>query len=141
MIYPNLESAMQDVVKEVEKAAEKTLQDAGEFARQEAINTDLFKVSSSFKAHTQFHTLDKLNGFVLADMPHAQYLEFGNNEKGPFIRPVNAKALHFVVGGRDVFTKKVRSHGPLPFMANAGDKLDSEIENIFNRNLEASIKD
>ena len=139
--YHNLEDAIKDSITEIESAAEKTLQDAGEFAREAAISTDLFKVSSSFKAHTQFHTLDKLNGFVLTDRPWAEYLEFGNNQKGPFIRPVNAKALHFVVGGRDVFTKKVRTHGPLPFMANAGDKLDSEIENIFNRNLEASIKE
>lgn len=135
----DISDAIKKKIAEIESAAEQTLQDAGKFAREEALATDLFKVSESFKDHTQFTTLDKFNGFVRADRPWAQYLEFGNNQKGPFITPVNAKVLHFQIGGRDIFTKKVRTHGPLPFMENAGKKLEDNIEGIFIDNLNKTL--
>lgn len=133
MIYNNIEDAVKASVTEIEEASEKTLQDAGEFARQAAINTDLFNVSSSFKAHTQFHTLDKLNGFVLADRPWAEFLEYGNGPGRIYAK--NAKCLHFVVGGKDVFVKSVNSHPPLPFMENAGIATEEAFEGIFIENL------
>jgi hypothetical protein len=139
MIYKSIPEAVQATIAEIEAAAEQTLQDAGKFAREEALSTTKFKVSDTFSNATQFHTVDKTHGFVLADKFYAQYLEFGNNEKGPKIYPTTAKALHFVAGGKDVFVKWVSSHGPYKFMEEAGDKLDGEIENLFLKNLNSKL--
>jgi hypothetical protein len=139
MIYPSIPEAVKATISEIESAAEQTLQDAGKFAREEALSTTKFKVSDTFRDATQFHTVDKTNGFVLADKFYAEYLEFGNNEKGPRIYPTTAKVLHFVSGGKDVFVKWVSSHEPYKFMEEAGQKLDGEIENIFVKNLNSKL--
>jgi len=128
MIYRDLE-------REINDAAEQTLKDAAEFARTEALSTTKFKVSTGFKQATQFHPLSKTSGFILADKPYAIYLEEGNNQGGPYIYPRNAKALHFVANGKDVFAKKVRSHPGYWFMQDASDKLDNEIDTMFQNNL------
>lgn len=139
MIYKDLKSAIQVTNKEIEEAAEHTLEEAGQFARREAISTDLFRVSDSFKQATQFTKLDRFNGFVQTHLDYAQYLEYGNDSEGPYIYPKNKKVLHFVVGGRDVFTKYVRSHHAYPYMANAGDKLNEVIDKVFEENLTKTL--
>jgi hypothetical protein len=138
MIYNNIEDAVKASVTEIEEAAEKTLQDAGKFARDAALSTDLFHVGGNFRDKTQFHTLDRFNGFLLTDNDYAQFLEYGNNQK-PFITPTNKKCLHFVVGGKDIFTKKVRTHGPLPYMSEAGDQLEEVIDKMFEENLNKTL--
>jgi hypothetical protein len=136
-VYTSLSEAIQVSVQEIEQAAEKTVSEAGKFAREEALATTKFKVSASFQQATQFHKLDRFSGFVLADKSYATYLEDGN---GPGrIYPRTAKALCFQVGGKTVFAKSVASHGPYRFMAEAGDKLDLEIENIFLTHLNAIL--
>lgn len=133
MIYKTIEEALEASRKEIEFAAEITLQDAGKFAREAALETDLFHVGANFRQATQFHTLDRFNGYVLTDNDFAQYLEFGNGPGRIYAK--NAKCLHFVVGGKDVFVKSVNSHPPLPFMENAGIATEEAIEGIFTENL------
>lgn len=134
-VYSSIAEAVEIADIEIEAAAEATVQDAGEWAVKEALSTDKFKVSDTFKRATQFHRLDRFSGYVLADKPYAEYLEFGNDAKGPYIYPVRAKALHFMVGGKDVFVKKVRSHKAYNFMSDAGDKLEDRIQEIFLSHL------
>ena len=69
-MFDNIGSAVKEIVKETEEAAEKTLIDAGKFAREAALKTTKFKVSDTFRQATQFQRVDKLSGFVLADKPY-----------------------------------------------------------------------
>lgn len=45
-----------------------------------------------------------------ADTPYAAIHEYGGTINIPEIVPVNAKALHFMIGGQDVFVKRVKAH-------------------------------
>lgn len=45
-----------------------------------------------------------------ADVPYAAIHEFGGTIHVPEITPVRAKALHFFIGDKEVFAKKVRAH-------------------------------
>jgi len=45
-----------------------------------------------------------------ADVPYAAIHEFGGTINVPEMTPVKAKALHFIVGGKDIFVKRVRAH-------------------------------
>lgn len=44
-------------------------------------------------------------------VPYAAIHEYGGQTRPHLIRPVNARALHFFVGGREVFAKLVRHPG------------------------------
>ncbi len=44
------------------------------------------------------------------DVKYGAIHEFGGTIHIPEITPVKAKALHFVMGGKDVFAKRVRAH-------------------------------
>ncbi len=49
--------------------------------------------------------------FVSADTPYARMLEYGGKTKAHDIVPTKAKALHFFVGGKEVFAKVVHHPG------------------------------
>lgn len=131
----DLEKVVSDIIKGIEKAAEETVPVAAQFAKTAALNTTKFKVSDTFRSATNFHPLSKLSGFVSTDKDYAYWLEEGNNQKGDYIYPRTAKALHWKSGGNDVFAKRVKAHGPLTYMGDAADKLDDEIEHIFLNEL------
>jgi hypothetical protein len=139
-MFKDLEAAVQSLQVELLETEEKTLQEAGQFAVKMALNTNKFRVSSTFRAATKFHQVTKTTGFVLADKPYAEYLEFGNNAKGAYIYPRVTKALHWISGGKDIFVKKVRSHPGYYFMENAGQQLDANMEKIFLDNLNKTLK-
>lgn len=126
--------------KQIEAASIQTLLDAGKLGEKAARETKLFKNNGPLRDATNFHITSKTSGFVLADKSYAQFLEFGNNQGGPYIYPRKAKALHFFINGEEVFVKKVRSHGPLPFMDNAGKIVEAAIEEIWNKNIEKQIR-
>lgn len=72
---------------------------------------------------------------VLADKDYAFYVEMGNDPGGGYIYP-RGKALRFQAsGGNVVFTKRVRAHGPLPFMGNAENATQPLIEGIVSKHL------
>lgn len=56
------------------------------------------------------------SGIVISMLDYALYVEFGTAPH--IIRPVNAKALHWKAGGKDVFAQEVRHPGtrPNPFI-------------------------
>jgi hypothetical protein len=134
-----LETILKELEGDIERAAANTVKVAGDYARTSALSTTKFKVSDTFRAATQFHSLDQFSGFVLADKDYAFWLEEGNNQQGSRIYPKNAKALHWKSGGKDVFAKSVKAHGPYNFMSDAADQLDEHIEELFLEELQKLI--
>lgn len=58
-------------------------------------------------------------GTIKADTKYAAYVEYGNDPGGGYIYPKNGKFLRFRIAGRWVFARRVKAHGPMPFMAPA----------------------
>lgn len=134
-----LEKYLAELPAQIEATAHQTLLDAGKLGEEAARNTKLFK-NRALKAATNFHATGRLSGFVLADKPYAGYLEDGNPYKGFKITPKQpGGVLHFKIDGKDIFVKSSTAHGPLPFMQQAQDKVEGEIENIFNRNFDKFV--
>jgi Bacteriophage HK97-gp10, putative tail-component len=133
----DMPAEFQKLFQQFERAAELTLKEAGELGVETAQDTNKFKIGK-LKDAIQFHPIDKLSGFVLADKPYAHWLEDGNDENGPFIVATNAKCLHFYVDGDEVFAKKVKSHGPYHFMQDSQDKVVEELPAIFEKNFNKS---
>lgn len=72
---------------------------------------------------------------VLADRDYAFYVEMGNDPGGGYIHP-RGKVLRFQAsGGGVVFAKRVRAHGPLPFMGSASTATQPLIEGIVSKHL------
>ena len=129
-----------DFSADLEKVVHATLHEAGIFGRDKARNTTLFKNNGPLRAATNFFETSKNSGFVIADKSYAVFLEEGNPYAGFQILPKNAKMLHFFINGEEVFAKASTAHGPLPFMQEAQDATEMEIEKIFDRNFERIIK-
>ncbi len=62
-----------------------------------------------------------VEGRVYDESEHGKYWELDKYFNGGVrvIRPVKAKALHFVINGRDVFAQKVIQKGPRKFLSPA----------------------
>ena len=121
-----------------QEAAEKTLAEAGALGVQLARNTNKFRIGKLHDA-IGFYPIDKYSGFVIADKPYAYWLEYGNDQGGPYIYPKTAKALHFFVDGQEVFAKKVRSHGPYWFMRDSQEEVIDAIPEMFLKNLKEQL--
>lgn len=124
--------ALDIVAQQFEELTNKALDKIAETAQKAAQNTNKFKTSSNFKSSIIIQ-----NGHfartVIANKDYAYYLEYGNNQKGPYIYPVKAQALHFWINGKEIFTKRVRSHPGYYFMRDAQKKAISELDNIIKR--------
>ena len=135
-----LVSTIKNIKASVKDAAIKSTERAGKRGVQLASKTDLFKMGK-LKNAIVFEPLPVFaTGRVIAKRFYAYYLEEGNNQRGPYIYPIHAKVLHFVIAGEDIFAKRVRSHGPLPFMKPARDKLETELPGIIEKNLEQKLR-
>jgi len=103
------------------------------------------KASRAFKGNVLRRNINIIyNGMfartVIADKFYAYWVEFGNNQKGPYIYPKRAKALHFWINGKEIFAKRVRAHGPLPFMRPAGDFARKKAKGIMVKELNKWVK-
>ncbi len=69
--------------------------------------------------------------FVGTDLEHGPYIEMGTRPHT--IEPKRAQALHFFVGGNEVFTRRVQHPGfaPIPFLRPALESNMSKIRRIF----------
>jgi hypothetical protein len=124
----------------IPQALEEAVNELGEFGIQQARSANLFKASDAFKANIKSNPINKFELEVESHSPHSYWLEEGNNQKGAYIYPVNGKVLRFQVGGKTVFAKKVRAHGPLPFMSNAKDEVEKKYVEIVEKHLNGIIK-
>lgn len=120
-----------------EKQLETAVVKIGERGAQLAKDTTLFKNNGPLKAATEFRSTSRFSGYVIADKEYAYWLEYGNNQKGPYIIPRFKKCLHFFIGSQEIFTKKVRSHGPYKFMAKVREQLEKEAAQIIQQHLSA----
>lgn len=77
---------------------------------------------------------------VIADTSYAGYVEFGNGPPGGKIYPKRAKALRFVIDGKVLFRKWVRTSKPRPFMGNARTLMVSFIPDLFNSSIGRMIQ-
>lgn len=136
----NLDNLIISLQTNIEIAAHNTLLEAGQLGQEAARTTKLFKNNGPLRDATNFHPIDKFSGFVLADKSYAHWLEDGNDPGGGFIYPTKSKFLHFFVNGEEIFAKKVRAHGPLPFMSDAETKVETNIESIWEKNFDKAIR-
>jgi hypothetical protein len=115
------------------------LADLGQQVVNEAQQTTLFHHSSSFEQQIITYPQSSDTQIIESSAPWSSYLEEGNPYAGFIIRPQKASALHFVINGQDVFSKKSTAHGPLPFMQNAvetvctDDNVDQVLQEVLNR--------
>lgn len=74
-------------------------------------------------------------GGAETDDPIAPFVEW--DTRPHLIEPVRAQALHFRMGGREVFAKRVRHPGTkgAHFMARAAHQLEAEIDEMMDEEL------
>lgn len=136
----NLVQSLQELERELEKVSQHTLHRAGELGEEAARKTDLFKHGDNFEQQIQFQSAGSFQGTVESGAEYSHYLEYGNNEAGDTIYPKQAKALHFFANGEEVFTKKVKAHGPLPFMDQAADKVEHDLPTLWAEEFDKHIR-
>jgi hypothetical protein len=123
--------ALQTIGARLPAALEASMTTLTEIGVSNAKSSTLFKnrtgnLRNNIKATAPtFSANGSISAEVLADTSYAGYVEYGNNQKGPRIYTVHAKALRFVINGKVVFAKSVKAHGPLPFMGNAQGVVES----------------
>lgn len=135
----NTSKALSKLIKQFEPAVEKALDKISKVAQDHARATNLFK-GHVLKDNIIILKNGALARTVLANKDYAGYVEYGNNQQGPYIYPVRAKALRFFVNGTEVFTKRVRSHGPIPFMQAASEYAESKSTEIIEKILGELLK-
>jgi len=116
---------------------ENSLEDIAKVAQQQAKSSHLFggSVNGGLRAAIKILSNGRFSRTVLADKDYAGYVEYGNNQKGPYIYPIRAKALHFFMNGKEIFAKRVRAHGPLPFMDEAKQYTIKKIPSIITKHI------
>lgn len=95
----------------------------------------------SLKKSIEWRSSSENSREIFSNKEYAFYQEFGNNQKGAYITPKNKKALSFVIAGKQIFAKKVKTHGPIPFMSEGAKKAESKIHSIFNEILHKRLRD
>lgn len=136
----NLIESLRRIQAELPNAINKALDNISEIAVTNAKSSTLFKGNGPLRKTIAFKKSGEYAREVMAPAPYAAYVEFGNNQNGPIIRPKNAKALRFRINGKIVFRKWVRAHGPLPFMNNARIHAMKFIPDFFNIEIDRIIK-
>ena len=88
------------------------------------------KLSNSVRPTSTVVTVDEIDGGVVAGgsgAPYARPLEYGS--RAHLIRAINAKALHFSIGGEEFYRKSVMHPGNRAY-AFMRSTLDEEAQNI-----------
>lgn len=136
----SLIESLQRIQAELPGAINRALDGLSEIAVSNAKSSTLFKGNGPLRKTIAFKKAGEFARDVIAPVSYAAYVEFGNNQNGPIIRPKNARALRFRINGKIVFRKWVRAHGPLPFMNNARIHSMKFIPDLFNIEINRIIK-
>lgn len=118
---------------ELDRDVAELLQKTGELAVQQARGTQLFHTSDAFRDAIITKPVSNTKQVVWSQAPYSSYLEYGNNQKGPYIYPTSAKVLSFFQNGSLVFYRKVKSHGPLPYMQPALEAAENAIPQLWDQ--------
>lgn len=129
------------IIRNFPKAIEKALEKIGNVAYISVKNTKRFKGrDGGLKTATKFIPNGSYAAEILSDKHYAFWVQEGNNQNGEYIYPVRAKALHFIVNGQEVFAKKVKAHGPIPYFTDARDEVEIQAQSIMETALNMLIK-
>lgn len=135
------QDAIKSIINGLPGAIQKSLDELATIAVSNAKSSTLFRNrSGNLRNKINFTRDGEFSRIVLADTPYACFVEFGNNQNGPIIRPKNKKALRFTIDGQVLFRKFVRAHGPLPFMDNARKQVESMADMIVSSNIQSLIE-
>ena len=131
---------LQHLINSLPGVADRILDKTAELAQKRAKATTLFKDNTGgLRKAIGIQKNGKMARTVIADKFYAFYVEEGNNQKGPYIYPKRAKALHFFINGQEIFAKRVRSHGPLPFLRVSRDFTEKLANAIAEKELKKWI--
>ena len=125
----DFETALNELIQEVEKAAERALEKAGELGVKEARSTTLFKHGNAFDEGIVFNKLSNHEGEVISEKDI--YLEYGNGPAGQEIPFAHPHVVYIEAIGDFRYVDHTVAHGPLPYMTNAAEAVDNAIEDIF----------
>ena len=130
---------LKNLHKEIGNAVSRGLDRIAKIAQRKAKSSKLFEGNSPGGLRQNIRII-KNGSFirtVLADKWYADYVESGNNHgpNGNWIYPKRAKYLHFFWKGKEFFCKRVRAHGPLPFMRKAKESTEYSIISIMEQEL------
>jgi HK97 gp10 family phage protein len=124
-------SEIKQVSSALMSAVDKATNDVAKEIQRRAATSTLFKgTSSGLRDSIKIINSGFMSRTVLADKDYAWYVEFGNNHHGQYIQ-AHGKSLKFISNGTVVFAKRVKAHGPMPFMANAAQETEPLVEAIF----------
>jgi hypothetical protein len=115
----------------IEQAKDLLLKEAGEHGVKVARSSTNFKHSPAFNENITTFKQSSNQQVVWSKASYSSYLEFGNNQQGPYIYPRKAQALHFYMNGNEIFAKKVKSHGPLPYMVPSEKSIEDNAQAIW----------
>lgn len=132
-------NALHQILQELPGTIDTAMNQLAELGTQAAKNSNLFKGNGNLRKNIKFINDGAFAKTVIADTSYAGYVEFGNNQKGPKIYPVKAKALRFVVDGQVIFRKWVRSHSGKHFMEASRQVMINQAHGIFYRAIDSLI--
>jgi phage gpG-like protein len=84
--------------------------------KEDKLSGQVLNVQTGALRRSIFSTIEARGDYVVAtvasssDVKYGRIHEFGGTIHVPEIVPVKAQALHFIVGGKDVFARRVRAH-------------------------------
>lgn len=141
--FSQLQTHIDAVVSQLDSTLASTMDSLSEIVQTNAKSSKKFKdFTGKLRSGINFKRLNPTTWRVSTDQGYSNYVEFGNNKGGPYIYPKKAKALRFITReGKVVFAKRVRSHGPLPFLKPAADLARSFLPDfVANRILNLITK-
>lgn len=134
--------ALKNIANALDAAVRDALADTGRAGERSVKQTHWFKdQTGKLRRQTQFHLEGSNWGALVANTGYAAFIENGNRPSGlgKYIYPRKAHALRFTIGGTVIYARKVRAHGPLPFMKTAADVMRHSARGIFAEHLNKVI--
>lgn len=129
--FSKLQAQFQHLQQGLEETVSQGLSDIAKQGATIARSHIKSKASDGLSANTQPYKNRALNQGILANKYYATWVEEGNGPSGSRIYPVSAKALHFFIGGKEIFCKSVAASQPKPFMAPAREFIQQHGERIM----------
>lgn len=143
-----LSRAPAKVLRELDQASENAVRLIAQKARQNVSGagtaTKLGERTGGFKRRIRWRREGFARHAVGSSHPAARIHELGGKTKPHEIRPRRAEALHFVIGGKDVFAKVVHHPGSKmpkrPWLAPAVRESEREVNREFRYALQRGLR-
>jgi hypothetical protein len=129
-----LHIALIEEITNLEDAAENAMLICGNFGVLHARSTTLFNHGITFENSITFEQTSRTEGKIVSDSPHAGYLEYGNPYAGAYIEQT-PHVVYFANTGQFRWVDHTIGHGPLPFIAEAGEYAADLLPEVFDDQL------